>query len=128
MSTLQFLGRGWKFPVHPDESGRLGYSAGPDKIAESIRIILETEPGERIMLPSFGCGLRRYQMHPNTSATRALILHDVDYSLGAFEPRIRVTELAVDPGEDPALVLIRIGYVHIRDNRPGNLVYPFYLE
>ena len=29
---------------------------------------------------------------------------------------------------DPALVLIRIAYVNVRDNRPGNLVYPFYLE
>ena len=114
--------------MRPDELGRLGYSSGPDKVAESIRIILETEPGERIMLPAFGCGLRRYLMRPNTGATRALILHDVEMSLASFEPRIRVTELAVDPGDDPALVLIRIGYIHVRDNRPGNLVYPFYLE
>lgn len=128
MSTLRYLGKGWRFPLHPDELGRLGYSSGPDKVQQSIRIILETEPGERIMLPSFGCGLRRYLMRPNTGATRALILHDVELSLGSFELRIRVTELAVDPGEDPALVLIRIGYVHVRDNRPGNLVYPFYLE
>jgi hypothetical protein len=128
VSAIRFLGKGWRLPLYPDELGRLGYAAGPDKVAQSIRIILETEPGERIMLPAFGCGLRRYLMRPNTSATRALILHDVELSLASFEPRIRVTELAVDPGDDPALVLIRIGYVHVRDNRPGNLVYPFYLE
>ena len=29
-------------------------------------------------------------------------------------------------GESP--MLIRIGYVTVRDNQPGNLVYPFYLE
>jgi hypothetical protein len=34
----------------------------------------------------------------------------------------------VDEGEDPALVLITIQYTHVRDGRPGNLVYPFYLE
>jgi len=128
MSAQRYLGRGWSYPVLPDDVGALAYAGGPDKVQQSIRIILETEPGERIMRPSFGCGLRRYLMRPNSSATRALIRHDVELSLGAFEPRIRVTDLAVDPGDDPSLVLIRIAYVHVRDNRPGNLVYPFYLE
>jgi len=112
----------------PAQIGRLEYVAGPDKVAQSIWIILDTEPGERVMRPSFGCGLRRYLMKPNATATRALIRHDVELALGTFEPRIRVTEVRVDPGDDPALVLIRIAYVHLRDNRPGNLVYPFYLE
>jgi uncharacterized protein len=128
MSTFRFLGSGWSTPVAPDENGALEYAAGPDKVAQSIRIILDTEPGERIMRPSFGCGLRRYLMRPNTSATRALIRHDVELGLANFEPRISVNNISVDPGDDPSLVLIRIAYVHLRDNRPGNLVFPFYLE
>jgi phage baseplate assembly protein W len=128
MSGSPFLGRGWNFPVTPDEQGALDYAAGPDKVAQSIWIILDTEPGERVMRPTFGCGLRRYLMAPNTSATRALIKHDAELALTKFEPRITITDLQVAPGEDPALVLIRIAYVNVRDNRPGNLVYPFYLE
>ena len=128
MSTKRFLGKGWPFPILPGEHGTLDYADGPDKVAESIQIIMETAPGERIMRPSFGCGLRRYIMRPNTGATRALIRYDVERGLGAFEPRIRVTDVAVDPGDDPALVLIRIAYVHLRDKSPGNFVFPFYLE
>lgn len=128
MSALSFLGNGWRYPLAPITEGRLDYAAGPDKVAQSIWIILDTEPGERVMRPTFGCGLRRYLMTPNTTATRALIKHDVDVALANFEPRINVTDLQVTPGDDPALVLIRIAYVHLRDNRPGNLVYPFYLE
>jgi phage baseplate assembly protein W len=123
-----FLGAGWRYPVVPVPQGNLDYAAGPDKVAQSIWIILDTEPGERIMRPSFGCGLRRYLMAPNTSATRTLIKHDVELALANFEPRITVTDLQVSSGDDPAMVLIRIAYVHVRDNRPGNLVYPFYLE
>lgn len=123
-----FLGQGWRFPVLPGPIGHLAYSAGADKIAQSIWIILDTEPGERVMRPSFGCGLRRYLMQPNTSAVRALIRHDVGNALANFEPRIKVTDLQVTPGDEPALVLIRIAYVNVRDNLPGNLVYPFYLE
>lgn len=129
MSTLRHLGKGWAFPVAPDPgTGALLYQAGTDKVAESIRIILETEPGERIMRPSFGCGLRRYLMQPNTVATRALIKRDVESALRSFEGRIAVTNVDVAPGEDPALVIISISYAHVRDRRPGSFVYPFYLR
>ena len=127
MSTLAYLGRGWSFPVDPGPDGQLDYAAGPEKVRQAIRIILETEPGERIMRPDFGCGLRRYLMRPNTVATRALIQHDVERALLAWEPRIRLTSVDVVPGDDPALVQIAIAYVHIRDGRRDNVVYPFFL-
>jgi phage baseplate assembly protein W len=129
MASIRSLGRGWGFPVAPDPySGRLLYVDGPEKVRQAIRIILDTEPGERIMRPSFGCGLRRFLMKPNNTATRALIKHDVERALAIGEPRIKVTELHVEPGDDPSLILIHIAYVHLRDNRQDNLVYPFYLE
>jgi phage baseplate assembly protein W len=128
MNALAFLGKGWNYPVAPAGRGRLEYAAGPDKVAQSIWIILDTDPGERVMRPTFGCGLRRYLMAPNTAATRALIEHDVQIALANFEPRINVTDLQVTPGDEAALVLIRIAYVNLRDNKPGNLVYPFFLE
>lgn len=128
MSSRRLLGTGWAFPVAPGGAGSLQYADGPEKVAQSIELILDTEPGERVMRPSFGCGLRRYLMAPNTGATRGLIRLDVERALTQFEPRIRLREIRVDPGEDPALVLIRIAYVHVRDQRPGNLVFPFFLE
>ena len=126
---LDFFGSGWQFPVQPDfQTRRLDYTHGPDKVRQSIWIILETEPGERVMRPDFGCGLRRYLMKPNTAATRALIQYDVERALRTWELRIELQEVRVEPGDDPALVLIRIAFVHTRDNSPGNFVYPFYLE
>jgi len=128
MSAPDPLGRGWSFPVQPGAVGALEYANGPDSIRQAIWIILDTEPGERVMRPDFGCGLRRYLMKPNTPATRALLQREVVQALGAWERRIDVTDVQVTPGDDPALVLIDIAYVHVRDGRPGNLVYPFYLE
>lgn len=128
MSAQSFLGCGWNYPIVPVADGALDYAAGADKIEQAIWIVLDTEPGERVMRPTFGCGLRRYLMAPNTTATRALIKHDVQVALATLEPRISVSDLQVTPGDDPAQVLIRIAYVTVRDNRPGNLVYPFYLE
>ena len=124
-----FLGRGWGFPVSPDATTReLPYVEGPEKVNQSIWIILDTEPGERVMRPDFGCGLRRYLMKPNTSATRAAIQRDVERALSAWEPRIKAKEVIVEAGDDPSLVLIQVHYVHVRDGSHGNFVYPFYLE
>jgi len=129
MNTLSYLGRGWTFPVRPDDrGGGLEYLGGPEKVRQSIEIILDTEPGERIMRPAFGCGLRRYLMKPNTTATRSLIQREVDLALHTWEPRIEVQSVEVTAGDDPALVLIEISYIHKRDGRQGNFVYPFYLE
>ena len=128
MSALRQLGRGWRFPVLPDQ-GDLAYEEGPEKIRQSIAIILDTEKGERVMRPTFGCGLRRYLMKPNTTATRALIQYDVEQALATWEPRIALTGVRVDEGDqDPSLVLIQVAYTHLRDGKPGNLVFPFYLE
>lgn len=127
MTTRERLGRGWSFPVAPGDDRGLPFAEGSDKVRQSIVLILETEPGERIMRPDFGCGLRRYLMKPNSTATRALIQREVELALTSWEPRIRLQSVRVDPAADPSRVDIGIDYVHARDRSPGSLVYPFYL-
>ena len=80
------------------------------------------------MLPSFGCGLRRYLMAPNNLATRASMEADIRQALETWEPRIQNVEVAVTPGDDPYLVWVDIAYVRRADRREDNLVYPFYLR
>ena len=128
LDTRRLLGRGWSLPLAPDRIGRLPYADGPDKVRQTILILLETEPGERVMRPDFGCGLRRFLMQPNTTATRAQIGREVTRALAAWEGRIRLQSVTVEPGDDPSLALIEIAYVHVLDGRRDTLVYPFYLE
>lgn len=122
------LGRGPRFPLRPDVRGRMPYCDGADMIQQSILLILMTRPGERPLRPRFGCGLDRYLMQPNTVTTRALIQHDIERALTTWEPRIQLTEVRVEAGEDPTLVVLDISYTHAGDGRPGNLQFPFYLE
>ena len=53
--TRNILGRGWSFPVATDVHGNISMSGDEKSIEESIRIILGTTPGERVMNPEFGC-------------------------------------------------------------------------
>jgi phage baseplate assembly protein W len=129
VTALRQLGRGPRFPVAVDGRAHgLTYAEGPEKVRQSIRIILDTEPGERVMRPDFGCGLRRYLARPNSDATRALIRRDVETALTAFEPRIRLTGVDVSAGEDPASVAITIAFIHVRTGRPDELSVALALE
>ena len=124
-----WFGRGLGFPVVPDPRDRgLPLAAGAAKVRQSLLTILDTEPGERVMRPDFGCGLRRYLMAPNNVATRALIKREVELALARHEPRVRVDAVEVLPGDDPALVVVAIAYRHLVDGRADNLVYPMYLS
>jgi phage baseplate assembly protein W len=123
----EWLGTGLPFPIRPD-AGHIAFVDGMTLVRQSIETILDTEPGERIMLPDFGCGLRRYLMEPNSLSTRTSMQGDITAALERWEPRIRLTNVAVTPGEDPSLVWIEIAYVRLADLSPDNLVYPFYLR
>ena len=123
----QWIGTGLRFPIRSDPvSGRLPRVTGLDRIRQSIEQILDTEPGERIMLPDFGCGLRRYLMEPNTLTTRSAIQRDIERALAAWEPRVQVTAVTVTPGDEPSLAWVQISYQLLADLREDNLVYPFY--
>ena len=143
----RWLGSGFRFPLRPMPppgtipdpasggssptsgagGGTVRLVSGMALVRQSIEIILDTEPGERVMEPLFGCGLRRYLMAPNNAATRTAIRNNVVEALTLWEPRIRVTEVSVTPGEVPTLLYLDIAYLRLPDLRPDNLVYPFYL-
>ena len=128
LQRLDRLGQGLGQPIALDAQGRLPVAWGPEKVRQSIFTILDTEPGERVMRPDFGCGLRRYLMQPNNPATRAGIARDIANALGRWESRIKVADVAVNTTDDPAMVLIEIRYAHVLDGRQDILVYPFDLE
>lgn len=123
-----FLGRGWAFPVVP-VAGRLQFAADAEDIRQAILIILQTAPGERVMLPSFGCRINELLFAPGNASTCSLAELYVRQALDQWEPRIQVlTVTATVNPNDRQCLNISVDYL-IRDrNRPDNLVYPFFLK
>ncbi|MBQ0957495.1 GPW/gp25 family protein [Ideonella sp. 4Y11] len=121
------LGAGLGQPLAPDERGALPQVAGPEKVRQAMLTILDTDPGERLMRPAFGCGLRRWLMAPNNATTRTQITREIEQALARWEPRITVQAVDVAATNDPSTVLIEIHYAHVLDARQDVLVYPFYL-
>lgn len=124
-----FLGRGWSFPIRASSSASVQWSAGDDKIRESILLILRTVPGERVLMPAFGCRIGELAFSPNDGATRALARTFVQEALARWEPRIDLPAVTIDGSTSaPNLMPISVDYVVKETNRSANLVYPFYLK
>jgi phage baseplate assembly protein W len=111
MDSARLYGQGMGFPPRVDADGRIAWSSGEDNIRESIRIVLSTEPGERLRLPRFGAGLGRFLFEANTVPTHALIAERIKDALAQWEPRVRVqsVDVAADAG-DPHAALATITY------------------
>lgn len=123
-----FLGRGWAFPLARAADGEVALVEYEDDVHEAVRIIIATDPGERVMRPDFGAGLRSLVFEPLTTTTRALVKHRVEVAIVRWEPRVDVIDVRVrlQPGADAA-VLVEVDYRVRATNTFYNLVYPFYL-
>ena len=95
MDNRRIFGQGMAFPPRVGPDGRMAWSVGETNVHESIRIILSTEPGERLRLPAFGAGLRRFLFEPNTLATHTLIKQAIGEALKRWEPRIQLESVEV---------------------------------
>jgi phage baseplate assembly protein W len=125
----ELIGRGWSFPVKPGSNGRLVFLDGPEKVRQSIWILLSTAPGERQMMPEYGCGIHDLVFQANTATLRALVESKVRDALIRWEPRIDVIEVRVDtPPEARNYLLIRIDYRLRSNNSFYNLVYPYFIN
>lgn len=99
MDGGQLYGRSMAFPPRVGEDGHIAWSEGETNIRESIQIILQTQERERLNLPRFGAGLRKYLFEPNTVTTWSQIQDRITKTLQLWEPRILVSGVSVE--EDP---------------------------
>ncbi len=122
------IGRGWHFPPMLDERATVALTSDEDELEQSIRIILGTVPGQRVMRPEFGCRIHELVFAPNNMATAGLARRHVTEALGRWEPRINLRRVDVEPdAREPACLLISIEYQVAALHSNRSLVYPFYL-
>jgi phage baseplate assembly protein W len=121
--SQDFFGRGFLFPPEVDpQSGRIATIGGGDVVEQALRILLRTAPGERLMRPDYGCGLRRYLFEPNTATTRRLIQEEITQSIARYEDRVRVDAVEVTADDiDPAQVNIDVRYTLKRTGAQSTL-------
>ncbi|MEX0761909.1 MAG: GPW/gp25 family protein [Dehalococcoidia bacterium] len=125
--NVDFIGRGWMFPVRVSKRGGLMLTSGVEEINASLRMILSTAPGERVMRPDFGCRIWDLLFAPVDANTLGQMVQTVTEAVERWEPRIELQEVEPVPDpEDASVVHILLTYVLKNTNDRRNLVFPFY--
>jgi phage baseplate assembly protein W len=124
-----FLGTGLRFPLLPDASGGLGFTAGDENVEQSLRILLLTALGERVMRADFGTKAPRLVFAPGSVQYLRLAEVTVREAVRDFEPRVTLDDVAaeLDP-DDATRAVISVSYRVRQTNTRNSLVFPFYLD
>lgn len=124
-----FLGRGWSFPPRFDaQTGEVDLVAAEDDIRESLYVLLTTIPGERIMVPNYGCALQGYVFSALDANTETQIRRLVSDAILFYEPRIDVTEIDLLMDQANGTAALSIDYTVRQTNSRSNIVIPFCRE
>ena len=122
------VGRRLVFPFRLGDRNQIGTVADDLAIRQSIYVIINTVPGERVMRPEFGCEIHSLIFWPANYQTAALAERYVREALIRWEPRIEVKEVDVTAGTgDRGELFIRLTYSLKGEHDTRSLVYPYYL-
>jgi phage baseplate assembly protein W len=124
-----FLGTGWSFPPAFERTVGVVMVSDEDDIQQSLTILLSTDPGERIMNPSYGCPIRALVFEGVTANFEAQLKYAIKQAILYFEPRITLDDIIIDKQRMIDGVLdLHLYYTVIITNTRHNMVYPFYIQ
>ena len=110
-------------------TGKLQMIDGAASVRQAILLLLSTEPGERVMRPTYGCSLEHLVFSPNDETTAGLVIHYVRRALETWEPRIDILDLDAGPNpEQPEILEISLRYRLKASGWVDQLRLPFSLQ
>ena len=122
---------GLSFPIRIGNKGGLKMSTtSPTEfthIEESIKQILSTSLGERVMELHFGSSISSHIFDPTDDSSYSLIKHEIVEALNKYEPRIEVTNTditlteSIDDQTGKNFLYVTVQYKVIKYNRSGSV-------
>ena len=128
MEPYSYLGKGWGFPPTFGNQGQtVEMLSSFDDVESSLRILIGTATGERVMQPDLGCNMEELVFEPLDATMKTYMKDKVFTAILYHEPRIDLLDVVFhDEQEREGLILIEIVYKVRGTNSRKNMVYPFY--
>lgn len=104
------MDKGVAYPFIRGDKGYFRTTNGVDLIESNILQILGTIPGERVMLPEFGCKVRTLLFDHINAATLALVQTYVTDAVRRWEQRVTLLNVQVEAQEDAGIIVLRLTY------------------
>jgi phage baseplate assembly protein W len=112
------------YPYGFDSSGHTAQAGLADHISQMIEQILLTSPGERVNLPTFGCGVNRLVFAPNSDALAGAQQKVVQASLQQWlSDLIRLNAVNVTAQESTLLITVTYTIIQSQQQQTQQFVY-----
>ena len=98
------------YSLRIDRRGRAATTGEDDHIRDLIEQVLFTNPGERVNLPDFGCGLKQMVFAPNSDVLATATQFTVSHSLQKWLGDVIIVQSCEVRAEE-ATLLIEIAYI-----------------
>lgn len=119
---MNLQGSSLSFPIKPDGRGTLAtISNREDIVAQSIKSIIETRQGERLMVSDFG--LPDFVFDVIDAGFAARLSYFIEQQVKRYEPLIERIKVRVE-GADAQRANVSINFTVRGSNVPRNLVFP----
>lgn len=84
-----------KLPLNRSDDDGIGLNKDFKSLAkQNLIMLLQTIPGERIMIPNFGVGLRQYLFEMDTQALRSELSAKIRSQVSRYLPYINILNLS----------------------------------
>ncbi len=93
MSVNKFIG--CQYPLIKSARGIFAHRSGVNQIKADLLQLLLTNPGERVMLPTYGTPLRQLMFEPNDSSLELRARQMINDAILAWEPRIVIQNIEI---------------------------------
>jgi len=125
-----FLGTGWSFPPSFNKHTKsVDMVSDEIDISQSLKIILFTDLGSRIMRPDFGSDVKNFTFESINKGSIARLSDVVEGAINRHEPRIDLEKVDIDHSNAlDGKLLIQLTYMIKSVNVRTNAVFPFYIK
>jgi len=125
-----FLGTGWSFPPSFNKHTKsVDMVSDEIDISQSLKIILFTDLGSRIMRPDFGSDVKNFTFESINKGSIARLSDVVEGAINRHEPRIDLEKVDIDHSNAvDGKLLIKLTFMIKSVNVRTNAVFPFYIK
>lgn len=124
----KFSGKGFKDPMVVHESGGIETAVGVSVFASSVKRILTTAFGERVMMPTFGSNLWRMLFKPlDNQLQKAMEIVVLD-AIRRWEKRIELLSFNIVKTEEEGYYNMVIDYKIKGTGKVERFLYPFSID
>ena len=83
------------------------------EIRQNLRMLLLTNPGERVMVPEFGVGMMQYLFRRFGEQTNSAITTNIIGQVGRYLPVVKIDQILFDSGDRDGNILGVVIYYSI---------------